>query len=77
MNKAIFDVDDIYALRTERATEYAAMSIDSAHRLRSERADSEWNEIAKIRKIINDFYKCPNVLSPQPDKLPAPKFTSR
>jgi len=77
MNKTIFDVDDIYALRTERAAEYAGMPVESAHRLRSERADNEWNEIAKIRKIINDYYKCPNVLSPQPDMLPAPKFTSR
>ena len=74
MNKTIFDVDDIYVLRMEKAAEYAALSVDGAHRLHSERADIEWNEIVKIRKIINDFYKCPNVLSPQPDMLPAPKF---
>jgi len=77
MNKSIFDVDDIYTLRAERAAEYAAMSVDSARRLRSERADAEWNEIIKIRKIINDYYKCPNILSPQPDKLPTPKFSGR
>ena len=76
MNKTIFDVDDIHALRAERAAEYAAMSVESARKLRSERADNEWNEIIKIRKIINDWYKCPNILSPQPDKLPALKFSN-
>jgi hypothetical protein len=74
MNKTIFDVDDIYELRVAREAEYASMSRSEASRLRAERADNEWGEIAKIRRIINDFYKCPNVLSPQPDKLPAPKF---
>ena len=77
MNKSIFDVDDIHALRAERAVEYATMSVDNARRLRSERADNEWNEIIKIRKIINDWYKCPNILSPQPDKLPALKFLNK
>jgi len=75
MNKTIFDVDDIYALRIERAAEYASMSREDARKLRMKRADNEWDEIIKIRKIINDYYKCPNILSPQPDKLPAPKVT--
>ena len=54
MSKTIFDVDDIYALRTERVIKYMAMSVDSAQKLRSECADNEWIEIAKIRKI---FYR--------------------
>jgi len=74
VNKTVFDVDDIYALRIAREAEYASMSPDEARRLRTERADNEWHEIAKIREIINDYYKCPNILSPQPDKLPEPKF---
>ena len=74
--KAIFDVDDIYELRIARDAEYASMSRDDARKLRAERADHEWHEIAKIREIINDYYKCPNILSPQPDKLPAPKFAA-
>jgi hypothetical protein len=74
MNKTIFDVDDIYELRIMREREYAAMSHDEAYMLRAERADNEWHEILKIRKIINEYYKCPNILSPQPNKLPEPKF---
>ena len=74
MNKTIFDVDDIYTLRIERAAEYAAMPACSARKLRAERANCEWNEVAKIRKIINNWYKCPNKLSPQPDKLPMDQF---
>jgi hypothetical protein len=71
MNKTIFDVDDIYSLRVEREIEYAALSADETQRLRKHRADKSWNEIAKIRGIINDYYKCGNVLTSQPDKLPA------
>jgi hypothetical protein len=71
MNKTIFDVDDIYTLRVEREAEYAALPADEARRLRKQRADNSWNEIAKIRAIINDYYKCGNVLTAQPDKLPA------
>jgi len=74
MNKAVFDVDDIYELRIARDAEYSSMSRDNARKLRAERADREWYEIAKIREIINDYYKCPNILSPQPDKLPALKY---
>jgi hypothetical protein len=73
VNKTIFDVDDIYALRRERETEYAALSDEAARNLRSARADEEWDAIIKMRKIINDWYKCPNILTPQPDHLPAPK----
>ena len=76
MNKTVFDVDDIYALRMERESEYASMPLADARRLRTERANNEWREILKIRKIINDFYKCPNILSPQPDKLPSLKFVN-
>jgi hypothetical protein len=71
MNKTIFDVDDIYELRVERQTEYDALPTDEARRLRKQRADNSWNEVAKIRAIINDYYKCGNVLTEQPDKLPA------
>lgn len=74
INKTIFDVDDIYELRTTRENEYAAMSLSEAKKLRNERADTEWQEIIKIRRIINDYYKCPNMLSPQPDRLPVPKY---
>ena len=76
MNKTIFDVDDIYELRVSREAEYSSMPVKEARRLRLERADNEWNEILKIRGMINDYYKCPNVLSPQPDKLPVPKYTN-
>ena len=74
MNKTIFDVDDIYELRTSRVAEYDSMPQDEARKLLAFRADNEWCEIMKIRKIINDYHKCPNVLSPQPDKLPNPKI---
>ena len=77
MNKTIFDVDDIYELRAERKAEYESMHKDDARKLRAERADHEWNEIMKIRGIINDYYKCPNIFSPQPDRLPTPKFIDR
>ena len=77
MNKTIFDVDDIHELRAAREAEYASMPCDEARKLRAERADNEWYEIIKIRKIFNDYYKCPNILSPQPDKLPSPKAVSR
>jgi hypothetical protein len=71
MNKTIFDVDDIYALRIRRAAEYAALSHGAARSLRKERADNSWAEISKRRAIINAYYKCPNILTPQPDRLPA------
>jgi len=73
MNKTIFDVDDIGALRAELEAEYSQMSPDAARAFQTQRANEEWNEIARIRRIINDWYKCPNVLSPQPDRLPAMK----
>ena len=74
MSKTVFDVNDIYALRTEREAEYASMPLEDARKLRAERADNEWREIIKIRSIINDYYKCPNILSIQPNKLPEPRF---
>ena len=74
MNKTVFDVDDIYMLRCERETEYDAMGDEAARDLRSARADEEWAAIMKIRGIINDWYKCPNVLAHQGDRLPALKF---
>ena len=77
MTKTIFDVDDIYELRVSREAEYSSMPINEAYMLRLERADHEWNEILKIREIYNDYYKCPNVLSPQPDKLPVPKIIKK
>jgi hypothetical protein len=77
VNKTIFDVDDIYELRVAREAEYSSMPHDEARRLRAERADNEWREIMKIREIINDYHKCPNILSPQPDKLPTPKYSGR
>ena len=77
MNKTIFDVEDIHELRAARKAEYESMSKDDARKLCSARADHEWHEIMKIRGIINDFYKCPNIFSPQPDKLPKPKFSER
>ncbi|MDR1298908.1 MAG: hypothetical protein LBJ84_01485 [Oscillospiraceae bacterium] len=73
MSKTIFDVDDIYAIRREREAEYASMSDEAARILRSNRADEEWEAIAKMRGIINDWYKCPNILTPQSDRLPAMK----
>lgn|GEM_PF-3071384 len=77
MSKTVFDVEDIYTLRAEREAEYAKMSKEDAHKLRTERANTEWTEITKIRELINAYYKCPNILSPQPDKLPAMQFTGK
>ncbi|MCL2810949.1 MAG: hypothetical protein FWD25_03560 [Clostridia bacterium] len=74
MSKTVFDVEDIHALRAEREAEYASMSKEDAQKLRTERANDEWNEIAKMRGMINAYYKCPNILSVQPDKLPAMQF---
>jgi len=76
VNKTIFDVDDIYALRLAREAEYNAMPAGEAQRLRTARADSAWSEILKIRIIINEHYKCPNDLSPQADKLPALRYSA-
>jgi len=74
MGKTIFDVCDIHELRLAREAEYASMPAEQAHILHVKRADIEWNEILKIREIINNYYKCPNTLSIQPDKLPPPKY---
>ena len=63
---------DIYALRAEREAEYASLGEEAAQRLSAQRADAEWNEIARLRYLINDCYKCPNNPGPQPDRLPAP-----
>jgi hypothetical protein len=68
--KTVFDIDDIYALRIKQEAEYGSMSANEAHRLRTQRADVAWAEIAKMRAIINDYYKYGNILSTQPDKLP-------
>jgi hypothetical protein len=68
--KTVFDIDDIYALRIKREAEYGSMSATEAHRLRTQRADVVWAEIAKMRTIVNNYYKCGNILSAQPDKLP-------
>ena len=72
MNKTIFDVDDIYALRAQREAEYALLGEEAAKHLSAQRADTEWDEITKLRGLINDYYKCPNTFEPQPDRLPAP-----
>ena len=77
MSKTVFDIDDIYALRLERESEYSAMTPEDASSLRAKRADNEWREIEKIRGLINDFHKCPNILTPQPDKLPAMEFIGK
>ena len=74
MKKTIFDVEDISSMRLKLDKEYASMTKEEASKLRSKRAETEWNEIKKMRKIINDWYKCPNILSPQPDKLPMLKY---
>jgi len=73
MNKTIFDVEDIYALRAQREAEYAQLGEEAAQRLSAQRADTEWNEITRLRALINDYYKCPNTSGPQPDRLPAPE----
>jgi hypothetical protein len=74
MNKTIFDIDDIHALRCEREAEYAALGDAAFRELCSSRANEEWAAIIKMRGLINDWYKCPNILTPQSDKLPAPKI---
>jgi len=73
MNKTIFDVDDIYVLRAQREAEYALLGEEAGKRLSTQRADTEWDEITKLRGLINDYYKCPNTSEPQPDRLPAPE----
>ena len=74
MSSTVFSVDDIHRLRLEREAEYSTMTQEQARLLLAQRADVEWLEILKLRSITNDFYKCQNILTRQPDRLPTPCF---
>jgi hypothetical protein len=62
MNKTVFDVEDIRAIRRKRVEEYAAMDKTAARKLQDERVAEELRKIAQFRYIAKSIDVCPNDL---------------
>jgi hypothetical protein len=62
MNKTVFDVEDIRAIRRKRAEEYGEMDKASARKLQNERVEEELRKIAQFRYIAKSIDIFPNDL---------------
>jgi hypothetical protein len=62
MNKTVFDVEDIRAIRHKRAEEYGALDKASARKLQNERVEEELRKIAQFRYIAKSIDICSNDL---------------